>query len=58
MATEEQPNSRIQGALGVGQIQPGSSWHVGEHPSSPLRLPSSHCSPGTFMPSPHTAGQG
>src|SRR5215831_20233976 len=35
------------------QSQLGSSVHVAEHPSPETVLPSSHCSLGSFSPSPH-----
>jgi hypothetical protein len=34
-------------------LQLGSSWHVAEHPSKGVVLPSSHPSAPSTMPSPH-----
>src|SRR5208283_2457217 len=38
---------------GCVQVQPGSTVQFWEHPSPLMVLPSSHCSGGTTMPSPH-----
>src|SRR5262245_34869021 len=36
-------------------VNPGSTWQLAEQPSPSSRLPSSHCSPGSTMQSPHVA---
>ena len=36
-------------------LTPSSTWHVGEQPSHGVLLPSSHCSPPSSVPFPHTA---
>ena len=45
-----------QGLPGVGHLNPTSSPHVALQPSPFTTLPSSHCSPDSSIPLPHTAG--
>ena len=40
-------------AAGRAQPHPSSSWQSGVQPSPPVRLLSSHCSPGSSAPLPH-----
>src|SRR5437016_3424139 len=41
-------------SLALGHVYPDSVAHVDEHPSPLVLLPSSHVSPASTFPSPHT----
>lgn len=41
----------------MAHVNPGSTWHVEEHPSPLALLPSSHCSPVTMSLSPQIGTQ-